>query len=247
MTIIFDGRALAHKKEKILAEKVSKLPRPPKLVTILANNNQASSQYVNMKKKAGERIGIEVEIKHSLQSIESLNQDPGVDGIMIQLPINEVEYIQKINRQKDVDGMREDSPYLPATIKGILEILQQAQVTKEMIIGIVGAKGQVGRRLAKVLGQTNRLLELDQEDNLKQLLDADVVISATGVPKIINANVVKEGAIVIDVGAPTAEVDFENVSKKASFITPVPGGVGPMTIVSLMENVVEAASLASSE
>ncbi len=241
MTTIFDGRAYAAEKEKLLVEKIAKLERPPKLVTILVGNDPASATYVDLKKKAGERVGIEVEIRVTLQSIESLNNDLAVDGIMIQLPIAEKEYINKINPQKDVDGMREDSPFLPATVKAILAIMEEAKVTKEMTIAVVGAKGEVGRRLFKVLEQSHKVIKLDKGDDFIQLLQADVIICATGIPGIITQNLVKESVILIDVGAPKPEVSPE-AAQKASFVTPVPGGVGPVTIVSLLENVVEATS-----
>ncbi len=180
----------------------------------------------------------------------------GEHGTMIQLPLPAPlqdltdEIINLIPRKMDVDGLREDSLFLHPTSKAVVEILEEALrsrigVRDDMLnVAVVGATGMVGTPLVKELSEMG--FEVDglssKSDNfLERVKAADIVISTTGVPGIIKGEMVKDGAIVIDVGAPNGDVEFESVSEKASFITPVPGGVGPVTVMCLLENLVEAA------
>lgn len=254
MAIIFDGRTFAVRKEEGLKQKVADLRSRgivPHLASILIGADPASKLYVGLKKKAAERIGAELDIYYLnegtqlseiLHLIDSLNGDETVQGIMVQLPLPDslhaakVEIINSISSEKDVDGLRADSQFLHPTSKAVIDILKEAE--KELRIEpkstcVVGATGMVGAPLVKELRRLGYNLTHEREA-------ADVLISCTGKPSLIDGSTVKVGAIVIDVGSPKGDIEFEAVSKKAGFITPVPGGVGPVTISCLLENLVYA-------
>lgn len=264
MSIIFDGRKFAKKIQVGLAKEVKWQKSKgitPKLVTFVDLDNKASSVYTQIKKKVAEDIGIEVEVYRInklrgqaplIQSIKLLNDDTSIHGIMIQLPLplswrkskSTDKIIENIDKKKDVDGLRKNSPFLPATIKAIKSIMDEAGVIKTDGILVVGSKGEVGRRLVNFLSHAGYSV-VGVDKNTKNLGEvtskADVLITATGEKNLITAAMVKPHAVVIDVGYPEGDVDFNLVSKKTRFITPVPGGVGPVTVVSLMQNLVEAA------
>lgn len=264
---IFDGKKFAKNKEFALEKKVRKLHSQkifPKFASILIGNDTASRMYVNMKKKRGEKIGIKVNLykfpKSSLKEevvrlIKKLNGDKLVHGIMIQLPIPgslskyKSEFVKMINPKKDVDGLKLDSQYFHPTSKAVYEILKFAEKKtrkKFTNVVVVGATGMVGYPLSKVLennGYNVIKCNSKTKDLKKKIKSADVIIGATGNVGLITKDHIKNGAIIIDVGSPKGDVDFEEVSKVASFITPVPGGVGPVTISCLLENVVEATLL----
>lgn len=266
--IVFDGRTYARQKEeelKLQVEELKKKGITPKLASILVGNNPASILYTSLKKKAAERIGVEMEVLEFDEGIkiealtfriDKLNTDPTIHGIMVQLPLpegikdHESGIRNAIFPTKDVDGLRDDSKFVPATVKGILSILDYALKHVRLFLGstlkvaVFGAEGMVGKPLVREL--RNRGYEVSEIDiSTKKdepiIMNSDILISATGVPNLIKGNMVKEGGVVIDVGSPQADIEFDSVSKKASFITPVPGGVGPVTIVSLLENLVSAA------
>jgi methylenetetrahydrofolate dehydrogenase (NADP+)/methenyltetrahydrofolate cyclohydrolase len=274
MTKIFDGRAFAAKREEELIKRVVELKKKsktPKLVSIIVGGDPASHLYVNLKMKAGARVGLEVQIfgiaadwsdekigEHKEEILSELKArilefvDHGVDGIMIQLPLPEPlrdktgEILMTIPEEKDVDGLREDSPYLHPTSMAVVQILLSALRGEGMstkTVAVVGATGMVGRPLVRELSELG--FEVDGLSRNSENFDdrvraADIVISAAGRTGIIAGDMVKAGAIVIDVGAPKGDVDFESVSRVAAFITPVPGGVGPVTITCLLENLVVA-------
>lgn len=262
-SVIFDGKAFAAEKENSLGIRVLGLKARgvyPKLASILVGNSPASELYVNLKKKAAERIGAEVDIyyitAHSkvddlVLLIDTLNTDENVHGIMIQLPLPEPmskfkdRIIESIDPKKDVDGLKKDSPFLHPTSKAVIDILKFAEKGLDIhpeIVCVVGATGMVGTPLVKELKiEKYKVIECDTKtDTLKGLtLQGDVIVSTTGVPGLIKSEMVKEGAITIDVGSPHGDIDSE-VSKKTSFFTPVPGGVGPVTISSLLENLINA-------
>lgn len=274
MAIIFNGKHFASKKEEELVKKVKTLRTKgvvPKLETILSGNNKGSQLYVKLKKAAGDRIGAEVNVyKISYrkrdqnlfitQLIKSLNKDESVHGIMVQLPLQDnirqytKEILSTIASEKDVDGQRDKSPYLPATAKAVLSIVEEAKravginkPNNETSVVVYGAKGNVGKPLVRNLRKLGyKVITNDVSRGIKptKLEGADILISATGRPNLIRGSMVKEGSLVIDVGSPKGDVAFNEVVGKASFITPVPGGVGPVTVVSLLENLVEAASKA---
>ena len=266
--MLFDGRKSAKEKEEQLKKVVSQLAKAPKLVAIQVGHNPASDIYLRLKREMAERIGIEFELvnfpedakeEEIIEVISSANKDEKVKGIMVQLPLpkefNEFTILQAIDPKKDVDCLTMENlglviagepRFFPATVKAVLEILEEAGVDKENLVGknacIVGGSNIVGKPLALVLsnmGATISLCRSKTKDLAQFTTQADILVTATGVEGIIKEEMVKEGVIVIDVGAPKAEVDFENVNKKTSFITPVPGGVGPMTVVCLMENLVQ--------
>lgn len=266
MAIIFDGKAFALQKNEVLKKKVLDLntkKKFPHLASIVIGDNPASKLYVNLKKKAGEAIGIQVDIYYIseytkkedvLTLIKTLNVDNKFSGIMVQLPMpgeltkHKVEIINTIDPSKDVDGLREDSVFIHPTSKAAIEILNYAKnlpdIKKLSVkkICVVGSTGMVGKPLVQELQREGyEVLECDsQTKNIKDItLFCDVVISATGVEGLIKKNVLKKDVVVIDIGSPKG--DFEKkVSDIASFMTPVPGGVGPVTISCLLDNLILA-------
>lgn len=264
MTTIFDGRAFATEKKeglKIVVDGLKSQGKTPQLASIIIGEDPASKLYVSLKKKAAEAIGAEFSlyefpetVKYSdlMFLIDSLNTDENVNGVMVQLPIqgelglHKDEIIGAIDPNKDVDGLRVESQFLHPTSKAIVDILDFALSDSKIKIPesicVVGATGMVGTPLVKELKKLGyKVLEADTKTkNLTDLTkDADVVISATGVSGIIKKDMVKDGVIAIDVGAPSGDFDPE-VEDVASFFTPVPGGVGPVTISCLLENLIEA-------
>ncbi len=266
---IFDGKKFANGREAILLNKVRKLRLDgvtPKLVAILVGNDPASRIYVGLKQKAAERVGItlhliklkQVSAQKLLHLIKELNTNNSVHGIMVQLPlpgkldVSEIRttVLDSIAAEKDVDGLRTKSTFVPAAVKAVLYSIKEAQklgcVQKDfngIKICVVGATGMIGRPLVEILKAKGAEIipaNTKTKDLRTETRKGDVLISATGVFGIIKGNMVKPGAVVIDVGAPKGDVDFASVNKVASFITPVPGGIGPVTVVSLLENVVEA-------
>jgi methylenetetrahydrofolate dehydrogenase (NADP+) / methenyltetrahydrofolate cyclohydrolase len=256
--------------------KLNQTGTSPCLATILVGKDDASTIYVNSKQKAALALGIKTrDFRFDLNITEyelydiinSLNEDRNIHGILVQMPlpphINEFSVINKINQSKDVDGLTPSNAGLlvngldslvPCTPLGILELLKYYQLDVEsMNTVIVNRSRLVGIPLAHLLLQKNatvtichsRTRQLD-----RRLCEADLIITAVGNANRfrLTSNMVKEGAIVIDVGnnrlngKVTGDVDFESVNQKASWITPVPGGVGPMTITMLLSNTVKAAS-----
>lgn len=270
MATIFDGRKLAAEKEISLSNRVLGLKARgvyPKLASILIGDDPASRLYVGLKKKAAERIGAEMDVyllkktsklEEVLLLIDTLNDDEAVQGIMIQMPLpgdlskHKNDIIDKILSGKDVDGLKVDSEFLHPTSKAVIQILDQAKKDKNVRLPlkdspckvvVVGATGMVGAPLVgKLKIEGYEVIPCDTNTpNLKgTTLQGDIVVSCTGVSNLIKGEMVKEGVIVIDVGSPKGDVDFESVEKKAAFITPVPGGVGPLTISCLLENLIGA-------
>lgn len=257
----------------------------PHLAAILVGNNGASATYVAAKVKACEEVGFKSTLIHFedtisenklLDKIKELNNDPDIDGLLVQLPlpkhISDEEVINAIDPDKDVDGfhpinvgyMVQGLPtFVPATPHGIMLLLEHFKVdTKGKHAVVVGRSNIVGRPMSILLsGNTNPgnctvTICHSQTKNIKEFcLQADIIVAALGKPDFITADMVKEGAIVIDVGITRVEdatkksgfklkgdVDYENVAPKCSWITPVPGGVGPMTIAALMKNTYRSCS-----
>jgi len=261
MSAIFNGKRWAATEEEILRTRVRELKDnygiTPRLVTILIGDDPASKLYVNFKKNVAEHIGCQLDLFFSeritradlIKKIKSFNQDSSIHGIMVQLPLppalqkSRTQIISTILPAKDVDGLRGNSSFLHPTAQAILTILEEAaHIPADSLIAIVGARGMVGRPLSQAL--TDRgysLLSFNHTSDLAELKKADVIVSATGHPKLITADLVKSGVVIVDVGAPQGDVDFAAVSQKASFITPVPGGVGPVTIACLLANLIQAA------
>src|SRR3989344_1873328 len=238
----FDGRGFAKKIEEGLPKVKARL------VVLLDPKNKSGAKYVEMKKRMAQRIGVEFEILNfkfeinELKSkIQSLNDDPRVGGIVIQLPFpNSDELIKLIDPKKDVDGLREDSPFKPAVVRAVLEILNnQSGIMNNARILVVGSKGFVGRRLIKELGCEG--MDKDDFPSSLKLRRASVIISCTGQANLIDGSMVKNGFMAIDVGYPKPEFTPDALAK-AGFYTPVPGGVGPVTVAWLLKNLVEGIS-----
>ena len=266
---------------KEVQELVAKGNRPPHLVAILVGDNGASMTYVNNKVTTCERVGFassvvnlpeDISQESLLKEIEKLNNDKSIDGFIVQLPlpkhINEQEVLLAVNPDKDADGFHPTNfgrmalgleAFIPATPYGILELLTQYKIpTDGKHVVVIGRSDIVGRPISILLSQKpwNATVTLthSRTQNLSKLTqEADIIIAALGIPNFLKAEMVKEGAVIIDVGitrvADTSakkgfrivgDVDFEQVKHKASYITPVPGGVGPMTIAMLMKNTLNA-------
>lgn len=281
--MILSGKELSDNIKQQLAEQVATFPskygRVPHLAVILVGDDPASATYVKNKGKACERIGIQNSTIHLpaetseealLEQIRLLNEDDGVDGVLVQLPlpshIDELKALYAIAREKDVDGFHpenvaalwrrrtepEENPQycVPCTPRGIIRLLKAANVEisgKRAVV--LGRSNIVGLPVAKLLLNENATVTIchSKTENLGEITrEADILIVAVGHANTLNAQMVKDGAIIIDVGINRTEdgklcgdVDFDSVKDKASVITPVPGGVGPMTICSLMENTID--------
>lgn len=277
MAEIIDGKALARKIRMELKEEVEKLKKKnifPKLAVIMVGEDKASKVYVRNKSKACEEIGVEYEefllkddtkMEDLLNLIEELNNRPDINGILLQSPIPKHldinKAFNKIDYRKDVDGFNPvnvgklvigEDCFISCTPFGVMKMLEEYGIEIEgKNAVVVGRSNIVGKPLAQCLLKKNATVTIchSRTKNIHEITNnADIVVAALGKPKYIKENMVKEGAVVIDIGINrgndgklVGDVDFENVSKKASYITPVPGGVGPMTIAMLMNNVVKAA------
>lgn len=235
---MFDGKGFAEIRSQRLKTQIS--GRKLKLVSFYEESNQASAMYTKVKARVAVELGVEFEkwpIGKFGELIERFNTDPRVNGIMVQLPVdNAGETIELIRPEKDVDGLREDSPFKTAAVRAVLTILN-TQIPNPKNILIVGSKGFVGGRLVRELPG---VMVMDKEDfDPEKIKAADVVISCTGQAGLIKPEMVKNGFVAIDVGYPQAEFTEEALAK-ASFYTPVPGGVGPVTVISLFENLWES-------
>jgi methylenetetrahydrofolate dehydrogenase (NADP+)/methenyltetrahydrofolate cyclohydrolase len=244
--VIFDGKKQAEREALFLEENERVLGKS--LVIFQCDGRTDESAYVRLKKEMGERLGVMVSVDFRSQTsdlregIIAANEDETVDGILVQLPVlgatkDEVgQILSSINPEKDVDGLNPKSRFIPAVIRAVERLMEIFKIKEDDRIAVVGDKGAVGVRLMerlKVLGLSPK--GFDQGDNLKKLKDFEMVISATGVRGLITGEMVAEGFTGIDLGHPKGDFSPEAVAK-ASLITPVPGGVGPMTIVALYEN-----------
>jgi len=279
---LLDGKALSKKIEQRVTTQVEELKKEtgsvPGLAVILVGNDPASSAYVNMKKKACDRVGFysvthEMPENISQETIENtitmMNQNPSIDGILIQLPlppqIDTTKILELVDPSKDVDGFH---PYnvgrlatgldgfVPCTPLGVMELLKEHNVdVKGKNCVVVGASNIVGKPMAALLLNSDATVEICHiftDDLKKHTLNADIILVGVGVINLIKEDMVKDGAIIVDIGINRAkngklvgDVDFEKVSKKCSYITPVPGGVGPMTIAMLLRNTLKSAQINS--
>ncbi|MCD6112835.1 MAG: bifunctional methylenetetrahydrofolate dehydrogenase/methenyltetrahydrofolate cyclohydrolase FolD [Bacteroidales bacterium] len=269
--------------KKEVAGYIDKGVRAPHLVAILVGNDPASQTYVNSKDKSCKEVGItsslykyskDITEKELLEVIDFINNDDEIDGLIVQLPlpkhISEEKIIQRINPAKDVDGFHPMNigkmvlglpTYISATPFGIIQLLERYNIdTQGKNCVVIGRSNIVGTPISILLsrkakhGNATVTLCHSRTKDLKNICkNADIIIAAIGKPKFLTADMVKKGAVVIDVGIHRVksdktksgfkligDVDFDEVSKKCSFITPVPRGVGPMTIVSLMQNTLKA-------
>ena len=279
MAKIIDGKAVSQFVKDEVKKEVSALGEKGVsvgLAVIIVGNDPASRTYVNNKKKACEATGIiseeyalpeDTTMEELLALIKELNAKKSINGILCQLPLpkhlDEKAVIENIDPIKDVDAfhavntghiMIGDYSFLPCTPAGIMEMLKYYNIEiegKECVV--IGRSNIVGKPMAMLLLQKNGTVTIchSRTKNLKEVTSrADILVVAVGVPYFVTADMVKDGAVVIDVGMDRnkegklcGDVDFAEVEKKASYITPVPGGVGPMTIATLMKNTVTAAKL----
>ena len=276
MAIIMDGKALAKKIREELKEEVNKLKEKnifPKLAVIMVGEDPASKVYVRNKSKACNDVGIEYEefllkedstMEELLNIIEKLNQRKDIHGILLQSPIpKELDIytaFETIDFRKDVDGFHpinigrltlKRQTFISCTPYGVMKLLEEYNIDlKGANVVILGRSNIVGKPLSQCLLNQDATVTIchSKTKNINEITkNADILISAIGKPKFVTQDMVKEGAVVIDVGINRLEtglvgdVDFENVKEKASYITPVPGGVGPMTIAMLLNNVIIAA------
>lgn len=276
---IIDGKLLSFKIKETLKKEVETLKTQdikPCLAVIVVGENKASLKYVAFKEKACQELGIEsmvfklsenTEEIYLNRLIEELNNDLAIHGILVQLPLpkhlNQNMIIEKINPLKDVDGFTPyclgrlliDNPlFVPCTPKGIMRMLDEYKIDlKGKKAVVIGRSIIVGKPLSLLLLKRNATVTIchSKTENLAEITKkADILCVAIGKPKFVTSDMVKEEAVIIDIGINvtesgkvTGDVDFEEVQRKASYITPVPGGVGPMTIAMLMENTIYAAKL----
>lgn len=276
MTLI-DGKALSDKIKSNITDEVKKLKAKgitPGLAVLLVGDDPASHTYVKMKESSCEKTGIysivhkmpsDISQEKIIETIEMMNKNPNIDGILVQLPlpkhIDTDLILQTIAPQKDVDGFH---PYnvgklalgldgfVPCTPLGVMHMLKEYDINpKGLDVCVVGASNIVGKPMHNLLlneFSTVDICHIFTKDLAAHTKRADMVIVGVGKPNLITEDMVKDGAIVIDIGINRLEdgkivgdVDFENVSKKCAYITPVPGGVGPMTIAMLLLNTLKAA------
>src|SRR5210317_540968 len=282
MTIL-NGKEIANKIKDEIAAEVGEIKsrgeKVPHLAAVLVGNDGASLTYVGSKVRSCNRIGFESTLKHLpedtseeelLDLVSELNNDPEIDGYIVQLPlpkhIDEQKVLLAVNPDKDVDGfhptnvgrMTLDLPsFLPATPFGIMELLERYKIeTSGKHVVVIGRSHIVGRPMSilmsqkRTAGNATVTVAHSRTSNLKELtLQADIIVAALGIPEFLTGDMVKDGVTIIDVGITrikddtkkrgyrlAGDVDFASVAPKSSFITPVPGGVGPMTIAMLLKN-----------
>lgn len=285
--VLIDGKKIAQEIKEEVAKEVAQRKalglKTPHLAAILVGNDGASETYVGAKVKSCHEVGFESSLlrfdasiseEELLNEIEKLNNNPSVDGFIVQLPlpkhINEQKVIEAINPAKDVDGFHPVNAgkmllnlpsFLPATPYGIIQLLERYNIeTSGKHCVVIGRSNIVGMPMSVLLarnsypGNCTVTITHSRTVNLKELtLQADIIVAALGKAEFLKADMVKEGAVVIDVGITRlpsdktksgfklfGDVKFDEVAPKCSYITPVPGGVGPMTIMSLIKNTLQA-------
>ena len=266
--MLIDGKLV--KKEKLLALKkeLETLQEKPCLCVVQVGEDEASNVYIKQKQKTALELGYRYIHKHFstdieqsvlIEEIEKLNKEEDVDGIIVQMPLpphlNSIEVLNTIASEKDVDGLtylnsgkilQQAEGFIPCTPKGVIDLLDYYDIAIEgKTCLVIGRSVLVGKPMAHLLLDRNGTVMIahSKTKNLKKLsLQADIIISCVGKKWLITEDMVKDGAVVVDVGINRengklyGDVDFDNVSQKASYITPVPGGVGQMTVYELCEN-----------
>ncbi len=275
MSIIIDGKKIAEKIQTKIKQEIKEKNIQVSLAVILVGDDPASRIYVSNKNKACYKTGInsksfylssKTKENELLELIKKLNNDKLINGILVQLPlpdhINKDKIIKAISPNKDVDGFHPENIkklfagencLVPCTPAGIMRLLQEYNIEiKNKIAIVVGDSDIVGKPTAELLRQAGARVTIcnKQTQNITNLTkQADILVSATGVKNLIKKEMIKPGAVIVDVGIihedkkVFGDVDFENVKEIASFITPVPGGVGPMTVAMLMQNCIKAYDL----
>ncbi|WP_350445931.1 bifunctional 5,10-methylenetetrahydrofolate dehydrogenase/5,10-methenyltetrahydrofolate cyclohydrolase [Anaeromonas frigoriresistens] len=275
MNKIIDGKKISGEIFKgikvTIEDRINKGFRRPSLSVIYVGNDKGSLAYIKMIKKKSENVGLECNIHkfdkditedQLLEEINSINNNPLIDGILLQLPLpkkfNTNLIVSHISPNKDVDGVHfsnagklylGEENVIPCTPKGIIRLLEEYAVNIEgKKVVVLGRSNILGKPISLLMLNRNATVEVchSRTKNLKEsTINADIVISCVGKPELIKEDMIKEGCIVIDAGISNingkivGDVKFEEVLKKSSLITPVPGGVGPMTIAMLLENVME--------
>ena len=277
MAEILDGKKVSEKIFENIKKEISQYKIKPKLAVILVGNNPASQIYVHIKQKRAIELGFEsldiklpesTSEKELLSIIDNLNKDKSVNAILVQLPlpkkINTLSIIKAISPKKDVDGFHPENvgrlvlnqkPYaIACTARGIMEMLDfyNIDVAGKNVV-VIGRSFIVGTPIARLMQNKNATVTIchsKTKDVKKHTLNADIIVCAIGYPKFLTSDMVKDGAIIIDVGINrinkengeykiVGDTDFENLIDKVSYITPVPKGVGPMTIAGLMQNTLD--------
>lgn len=277
MAVILDGKKIAGEIRQEIKKETEIIFREkgvkPGLAVIIVGDDPASAIYVRNKEKAAQEVGFHSVVKRYpadttqeelLAAVDEINNDSDIHGMIVQLPLpkhlNEKEVIKRIDPKKDVDGLHPssigaltigDKGLVSCTPKGCIHLIKETGIEisgKKAVV--VGRSNMVGKPAALLLLQENATVTICHsrtKDLKKELIDADIIVAAVGVPHLVKGDMVKEGAVVIDVGINRSEdgkllgdVDFDGAAQKAGFITPVPGGVGPMTIAMLLSNTLEA-------
>jgi methylenetetrahydrofolate dehydrogenase (NADP+)/methenyltetrahydrofolate cyclohydrolase len=275
---IIDGKLLSNKIRKEVALDVSVLKkeknRVPGLAVLLVGDDPASHIYVKMKEKACEETGVysivhkmpqSIDEETVIKTIEMMNLNSNIDGILIQLPlpkhIDTTRILEAVDAKKDVDGFHPFNVgrlsagldgFVPCTPLGVMKMLEEYNINlKGKNAVVVGSSNIVGKPMAALLLNANASVDICHiytKDLKQHTLNADILLVGVGAINLITADMIKDDVIVIDIGINktkdgklVGDVDFENVSKKASYITPVPGGVGPMTIAMLLQNTIKSA------
>ncbi|MCK8827236.1 bifunctional methylenetetrahydrofolate dehydrogenase/methenyltetrahydrofolate cyclohydrolase FolD [Natroniella acetigena] len=275
-TLILDGSAKSKEIQEEIKTEVKKLKEEdgvvPGLSIIFVGDNPASASYIKLQQRICSKVGINSEVvdlpedisqEDLLAELDKVNNDDSVNGILIQLPlpdhIDDEKVIRSINPDKDLDAFHpynigelviDGDAYVPCTPEGVMALLDKYEIdVKGKDVTVVGHSNIVGKPMALLLLNRNATVSvchIDTKDTASYTKKSDIVVVAAGVPNLITADMVKEGAIVIDVGINevdgkiVGDVDFENVKEKASAITPVPGGAGPMTIAMLLKDTVRS-------
>lgn len=263
--IIFDGRAVANEQKKLLKEKISKLPQL-RIFSLVFQEDHSSMIYANLKKKDAEWVGVQYEIvtlpiQTKLEKVKELivkaGGDSAISAIIVQKPAKALEpnpmwwseIVSAIPQKKDVDGLRPDRVVLPATARAILSIFDitcrqlRFKPTGKVAV-ILGRSEIVGKPVADELEKrfhmnVHRFGRKELATQSEIVKQADLLVSATGQEGLVTDDMLKQGVIVIDAGSPKAEVNTTGLFEVASFLSPVPGGVGPMTRVCLLENLID--------
>jgi methylenetetrahydrofolate dehydrogenase (NADP+)/methenyltetrahydrofolate cyclohydrolase len=279
MTMILDGKKIAEMRQKILKEEIGSSGLSPRLATVIVGSDPASQMYIRMKHRACEQVGIgssgiefpeDATTRQVLEAVTQLNNDDDIHGILVQLPlpkyVDSERVIAAVRQDKDVDGFNPFNlgllfsgrpRFVPCTPKGIMTLLAEYKIelagTRAVVIG---RSIDVGRPMAALLTNADATVTVchsKTKDLAHEVNRADILVSAVGKAHFITREMVKPGAVVIDVGINqlngklVGDVDFAAVKDIASAITPVPGGVGPMTIATLMENTYRAAIVRTCE
>ena len=277
---LLDGRKLSKKIELRITDETKELKEScgctPGLAVVLVGQDPASAAYVGMKKKACDRVGF-YSITHDMpqdisqeaieQIIIRMNEDPSIDGILIQLPlpaqIDTTKLLELVDPRKDVDGFHPFNVgrlvtnldgFVPCTPLGVMELLKEYDINvKGKNCVVVGASNIVGKPMASLLLNAEATVEIchiHTDDLKRHTLNADMIFVGVGVINLITPDMVKDDVVIVDIGVSrtkegklVGDVDFEAVSKKSSYITPSPGGVGPMTIAMLLANTLKAAKV----